>query len=181
MNTKSFYRSQHILMPLMVAACLVAGNFSQALAASPSRIGFVDLQKAVSSTREWKRQFAAFKKEYQKEQKIIQRKEKRIKKILEDLSKQSYVLDPTLKSDREKKFREQKREFERYVKDRNEDFAIREREASQKIIKKMVTIVQKIGKDKKFSFIMDQSTVIYFSKDQDLTDLAIKAYDRTYK
>lgn len=181
MTTKRFYRTQHILIPLIVAVWFAAGNFSQALAAGSPRIGFVDLQKAVSSTKEWKRQFATFKKEFKKVQKTIERKEKRIKKILEDLSKQSFVLDPALKSDREKKFREQKREFERYVKDRNEDFSIKEREASQKIIKKMVKVVRKLGKDKKYSFIMDQTTVIYFSKDQNLTDLAIKAYDRIYK
>ena len=69
--------------------------------AAESRIGFVDIQKAVLGTKEWKKNFETFKKDFAKEKKKIKSRENRIKKMLEDLSKQSFVLDPELKKKKE--------------------------------------------------------------------------------
>lgn len=181
MITKQLNHSKSLFFLFIVAVWLEVLGISYAFAADTGRIGFVDLQKAASATREWKRQLATLKMEAKKERAIIDRKEKRVKKMLEDLNKQSFVLDPALKAQKEKKFRSEKKRFERYVKDLNEDFTLREREASQKIFKKMIKTVQKIGKEKKMSMIADRSTLIYFSAQQDLTDLATKTYNKIHK
>ena len=68
--------------------------------AAERRIGFVNIQKAVLGTKEWKKNFEIFKKDFAKEKKKIKARENRIKKMLEDLSKQSFVLDPELKKRR---------------------------------------------------------------------------------
>ena len=48
--------------------------------AAESRIGFVDIQKAVLGTKEWKKNFEIFKKNFAKEKKKIKARENRIKK-----------------------------------------------------------------------------------------------------
>ena len=63
---------------------------------------------------------------------MISKKEKSIKKMLEDLNKQSFVLDPNLKKKKEEDFRKNKVAFERYVEDQNNAFAKREKEMTQK-------------------------------------------------
>ena len=68
--------------------------------AAESRVGFIDVQKAVISTKEWKKQFEIFKKDFAKEKKKIKARENRVKKMLQDLNKQSFVLDPELKKKR---------------------------------------------------------------------------------
>ena len=181
MKTKFLNYSKLFFIFFTVTILLANGITSYVFAADGGRIGFVDLQKAASKTKEWKRKLTSLKNEAKKEEAIIKRKEKRIKKMLDDLNKQSFVLDPTLKAEKEKSFRNEKKKFERYIKDLNEDFTIREREASQEIFKKMIKTVQKIGKEKKLSMIADKSTLIYFSKEQDLTNLATRAYDKVHK
>ena len=63
----------------------VLGPLSIPSFAADSRVGFVDIQKAVINTKEWKKEFEVFKKNFAKEKKKIKAKESRIKKMLEDL------------------------------------------------------------------------------------------------
>ncbi len=146
-----------------------------------NRIGFINLEKAVAGTREWKREFSAFKAMFQKEKKLIAAKEKQIQGMFEELKKQGFVLEPKLKAEKEEKFRNEKKDFERYVQDKNEEFSRTEKEITQKLLKKMVKVLRKLGKEKKLTMIVDQKAVIYYAPENDLTDLAIKAFDRTGK
>ncbi len=164
----------------LFAALLLVLN-SQSAFAADARIGFIDLQKAISSTKGWKRGFASFKNSFKKEKDVIAKKEVRIKKMLEDLNKQSFVLDPKLKKKKEDDFRKQKVAFERYVEDQNAAFAKKEKEMTQQLLIQMVEVIKKIGKDKKYTMILEKKAVLYHNEGNDLTELAIKTYDRTYK
>jgi len=149
--------------------------------AAESRIGFVDIQKAVIGTKEWKKNFEIFKKDFAKERKKIKARENRIKKMLEDLNKQGMVLDPELKKKKEDKFRKEKVAFERYVQDQNAEFSKSEKEITQKILLKMMKVIQKLGKEKKYTMILEDKVVLYHDRGNDLTALATKTYDRTNK
>jgi outer membrane protein len=157
------------------------GPMATASFAAESRVGFVDIQKAVITTKEWKRSFESFKKDFAKEKKKIKSREARIKKMLADLNKQSFVLDPELKKKKEDKFRKEKVAFERYVQDQNAEFGKSEKEMTQKILLKMMKVIKKIGKDKKYTMILEQKVVLYHDKGNDLTSLATKTYDRINK
>ena len=149
--------------------------------AADSRVGFVDIQKAVIDTKEWKKNFEIFKKNFAKEKKKIQARENRIKKMLADLNKQSMVLDPELKKKKEDKFRKEKVAFERYVQDQNAEFSKSEKEITQKILLKMMKVIKKLGKEKKYTMILEQKVVLYHDQGNDLTTLATKTYDRSNK
>jgi len=149
--------------------------------AADSRVGFVDIQKAVLGTKEWKKNFEIFKKNFAKEKKKIKVRENRIKKMLADLNKQSMVLDPELKKKKEDKFRKEKVAFERYVQDQNEEFSKSEKEITQKILLKMMKVIKKLGKEKKYTMILEQKVVLYHDQGNDLTTLATKTYDRSNK
>ena len=166
------------LLSITLLAWLLSFNV---VAAEESKIGFIDVQKAISSTKEWKKSFAAFKAKFQKQKGVISQKETKIKKVLEDLNKQSFILDPKLKKKKEDEFRKQKVAFERYVEDQNNDFAKQEKEMTRKFLLQMIEVLQKLGKDLKYTMILEKKSVLYHDKGRDLTDQAIKAYDRKYK
>jgi outer membrane protein len=142
------------------------------------RIGVIDIQKAVSSTKEWKKEFNAFKAKFEKEKKSIVAKEGQLQKKIKDFSKQSMVISPELKKKKKDALMKQKREFERYVQDKNEDFAKQEKEITSKILKKMVVIIKKLGKSKNFTMILEKKVSIYYDESLDLTSLATRTYDK---
>jgi len=143
------------------------------------RVGVIDIQKAVSGTKEWKKEFLSFKTAFNREKKLISRKEGQLKKMIENLQKQGMVLNPELKKKKEEEVLKKKREFERYVQDRNEELAKKEKEITNRILKKMVDIVNKIGKEKNFTMILEKKVGLYFDNSVDLTALVIQAYNKT--
>ena len=165
-----------LLIGLVFFGPLVISSF-----AAENRIGFVDIQKAVLGTKEWKKEFDIFKKDFAKEKKKIKARENRIKKMLEDLSKQSFVLDPELKKKKEDRYRKEKIAFERYLKDQNDEFGKNEKEITQKILIKMMKVIKKLGKEKKYTMILEEKVVLYHDLGNDLTALATKIYDRSNK
>jgi outer membrane protein len=142
------------------------------------RIGVIDIQKAVSNTKEWKKEFSSFKIKFEKEKKSIIAKEGQLKKKIQDFGKQSMLINPALKKTKEDELLKKKREFERYVQDKNEDFAKQEKEITGKILKKMVLIIKNIGKSKNFTMVLEKKMSIYFDESLDLTSLATRTYDK---
>jgi outer membrane protein len=153
--------------------------FSQATPgyAKDIRVGVIDIQAAVTNTKEWKKEFAAFKTKFQAEKKKISRKENDLKRMIENLNKQSMVLSPEKKKKKEEALIKEKKNFERHVQDKNEEFAKKEKIITSKILKKMVKIVQGLGESKKFTMILEKKVGIYFDPSVDLTSLATKTYN----
>jgi outer membrane protein len=142
------------------------------------RVGAIDIQKAVSGTKEWKREFLSFKTNFNKEKKLITKKEAQLKKMIDNIKKQGMVLNPELKKKKEEEVLKKKREFERYVQDRNEDLAKQEKEITNRILRKMADVINKLGKEKRFTMILEKKVGLYFDNSVDLTALAIQAYNK---
>jgi outer membrane protein len=176
----TLFRKFRIICPLLIGF-LICGPFAVSSFAAENRIGFLNIQKAVSSTKEWKSNFDKFKADFTKEKTRIKSKELKIKKMLEDLNKQSFVLNPDLKKKKEDQFRKEKVNFERYVQDQNAEFGKKEKEMTQKILIKMMGVIKKIGQEKKYTMILEQKVVLYHDKGNDLTAIATRAYDRANK
>jgi len=151
------------------------------VATAQGKVGFIDVQKSISSTKAWKKGFTEFKLKFKKQRTVITQKEKKIKKLLEDLNKQSFILDPKLKKKKEDQFRKEKIAFERYVEDQNKEFGLKEKEMTRQFLKQMIDVIQKLGKDRKYTMILEKKSVLYNNTGNDLTDQATKVYDRTYK
>jgi outer membrane protein len=155
--------------------------FSQATPsyAKDIRVGVIDIQAAVTGTKEWKKEFASFKTRFKKEKEKISKKENNLKNMIENLTKQSMILSPEKKKKKEEALIKQKKDFERHVQDKNEEFAKKEKAITSKILKKMVKIVKDIGESKKFTMILEKKVGLYFDQSVDLTGLATKTYNST--
>ena len=145
------------------------------------KVGFVDLQKAISGTKEWKKSFSIFKASFKKEKDIIAKKEERLQAKFEAFKKQGNVLDPELKKKKAERLSKERVEFERYVQDKNADFGKKEKEMTSKILSQMVKTIEALGKGKKYTMILEQKALLFHDKGNDLTDMAIKAYDKAHK
>ena len=177
---KSSYRTLNVFFALGLF-CLVVGGGNSVAWSADAKIGFVNIQEAMFGTKEYKRASASFKSSYEKERGVITARENKIKKMLEDLTKQGFVLSPELKKKKEESFLKEKKDFERYVQDRNEEFARKEKEATAKILKKMLTVLKKIGKEKRYTMILEKETVFYSDTSIVLTKQATTTYDKMHK
>ncbi|QPJ61152.1 MAG: OmpH family outer membrane protein [Candidatus Nitronauta litoralis] len=165
-------------MVAIVALILALGNPVQAAGV---RVGFIDIQEAVAGTKEFKRVFTQFRSHFQKEKKLITQRENKIKAMLEDINKQGTILKDAEKRRKEERFLKEKKSFERYVQDKNEEFQRKEKEITDSILRKMLEILKKIGKERKYTMILEKKAVFYSDTAADLTKIATKTYDRIHK
>ena len=149
-------------------------------AAGDIKIGFVDIQKAITETNEFKKSQMKFRVEIQKEKGIIEARKKKVESMLMELSKQGNVLNPSLKKKKEESFMKEKKDFERYVQDREEEFASKEKVAVDKISKKMLEVLKQLGKQKQLTMVIEKKAVFYSDSSLELTNLAIKTYNKLY-
>lgn len=163
---------------LMMTAVLILANANPA--AADVKVGFVDIQKAITETREFKKSQIKFRMEIKKEKGIIDARKKRVEDMIKELNKQSFVLNPELKKKKEESFLREKKSFERYVQDRDEEFNRKEKVALEKISKKMLAVLKQLGKQKKLTMVIEKKAVFYSDSALDLTSLATKTYDRLY-
>jgi outer membrane protein len=148
--------------------------------AADLKIGFVDVQKAIVETTEFKRSQVKFRDELQKEKGIIEARKKKVESMLIQINKQANVLNPALKKKKEESFLREKKDFERYVQDREEEFARREKAALDKISRKMLEVLKQLGKQKKLTMVLEKKTVFYSDSTLDLTGLSTKTYNKLY-
>lgn len=144
------------------------------------RIGFVDIQKAIVETKEFKKSQMKFRVELQKEKGIIEARKKKVEGMLLEINKQANVLNPSLKKRKEESFLREKKDFERYVQDREEEFARKEKVVLDKISKKMLEVLKQLGKQKKLTMVIEKKAVFYSDSSLELTSLATKTYDKLY-
>ena len=62
-----------------------------------------------------------------------------------------------------------------------QSLAKKEKEMTQEILIKMMDVVKKIGKEKKYTMILEQKVVLYHDRGNDLTKMATLTYDRVNK
>jgi outer membrane protein len=148
--------------------------------AADVKIGFINIQKAITETSEFKKSQIKFRVELKKEKGIIEARKKKVEDMLRELNKQGFVLNPELKKKKEESFIKEKKDFERYVQDREEEFARREKQVLDKISKKMLEVIKQLGKQKKLTMVIEKKAVFYSDSALELTELATKTYDRLY-
>lgn len=164
---------------------ILLAMFGQVLAAAEAtagdvKIGFVDVQKAIIETKAFKKSQMKFRVELQKEKGIIDARKKKVENMLTEINKHANVLNPTLKKKKEESFLREKKDFERYVQDREEEFASREKATLNKISRKMLEVLKQLGKQKKLTMVIEKKAVFYSDSTLDLTSLATKTYNKLY-
>jgi len=144
------------------------------------KIGFINMREVMLRSDAGKTTEEEFKKAVDEKRATIQKKENDIKKLKDNLEKQRSVLTPQALQEKELSYQVEFREYERLVKDTNEELQAKEQFLSSKLIPEVIKVVRTIGEKEKFALILEESAVVYFSKENSLTDKVIKELNKTY-
>ncbi len=177
-------RSKRIVVT--VGIIMMLGCFGQAFGQTPAgslKIGFVDIQKAVNECNAGKEAKKAIVKEVEKIQRQFAEKQKELQTMKEALDKQAPMLNPDARAAKEKDFQSKLREFQRWQEDSQNDVNQKRVEMERNISIGLQKIIQKLGADEGYTFIMElnENIVLFASKAVDLTDRVIKLYDAQKK
>ena len=164
---------------LIVAFLVLWGTYATAA----EKIGFINMKQILILSDAGKEAGVEFKKVFQKTRDQIQTREKKLKKLKEDLEKQRPVLTESAMKEKELEHQKKFRDYKRFVEDSNAEMQRMDKELSQKLIPEILKVVSAIGKKEGYTMILDVSAggMAYHSSAKDITKNVITEFDKTYK
>jgi outer membrane protein len=155
---------------LVLAACL---------AHAETKIGFVDMQKAIQSTAAGKKAKAELEGEFNKKKKELEKKESDLKKMGEDLERKKSVLSEEVLSKKQAEFQEEMLKYRDVVGKSQVEIQKKERDLTAPILDKMKKVIEKVAKEKGYSMVIENSAMVLYSlPENNLTDDVVKAYEK---
>lgn len=149
-----------------------------AFASGNTKIGYIDLQKALNESEAGKEAKASFNRRVEELQKVLDEKQNELKKLQEELEKQKGLLTTEAKGEKEKVYQQKLKDVQRFAKDSQEELQQKDAELTKKILKDLREVIKKIGTDEGYTIILEKgdSLVLFAAEGVDITDKVIKTY-----
>ncbi len=151
-----------------------------ATASAQSKIGYVDLQRALNEVSEGKKAKSKLKKDFEKKQKDLNKKQEELRKMKENIEQNSMMLSDDAKRQKAMEFQQRLVELQQVYVKHQEELAKAEAKATKKIFDKMGKIIEQIAKEKGYDLVLErtESALLYAKDGMDLTNELIKRYDK---
>lgn len=145
--------------------------------AEDTKLGFVDMQRALNETDDGKKAKAALKKVFDQKQKELDEQQAALKKDVEDLDKKRTLLPPEQVREKEAELQTRMQKVQQTYLRHQQDLSAKEQEATAKIYERMNKIISKIATAESFSMIVDKSALVFAKPHLDLTNELIRRYN----
>jgi outer membrane protein len=148
----------------------------------PTKLGYVDMAKAVNESMAGKAARQKFVKYMEKKRSESEKKKKELTSMKQILEKQGALLAEDVRVEKEREYQKRVREYQLYLKNIRDDARSKEMEMSKKIIREIQQIIFSYGKKEGYAMVFEKtrSGLLYAPDSLDLTDTIIKIYDQEY-
>jgi outer membrane protein len=145
--------------------------------ADDTKIGVVDMQKAIQSSADGKKAKAELETAFNKKKKELDDQGAALKKEQEDFQKKQAALSDTAKREKGSKLQEKMMKYQELLQKSNVEIQKKEQEMSEPIIRKIREKVSEIAKKKNLSIVLEKNDniVIYSEDKNDITSDVISA------
>jgi outer membrane protein len=162
-------------------------SFGQATAAVstpatvPSKIAFVNLQEAVVACNEGKQEAAALQQRFTSKQAALKTQDDELKKLKDDFQTVSAKLNEEERNARLRAIQDKQKAFERNYADYQAETQEAQQEAINKIVKKMLPVLEKYSTANGYTAVFDisnpQTPVLWVRKESMITKQLVDAYN----
>jgi len=171
----------------LIVALLVA---APAAFAAGGKIAFVDTQTVFDKTKVGKKYQGILKEYYDSRKKILDIDADEIQKLREDYGKQSAILKPEVRREKEESISRKISEFEKKRSEFNNELAKKNEELSTEFNQEMMVILKDMAKKEKISMILNRTinvtskaeapAVLYGDEELDLTEKTVVELDKKF-
>ena len=172
------------VLALLVALLIAA----PAALAAGGKIAFVDTQTVFDKTKVGKKYQGVLKEYYESRKKILDIDADEIQKLREEYGKQSAVLKPEIRKEKEDSISRKISDFEKKRSEFNNELAKKNEELSTLFNQEMMVILKDLAKKEKISLILNRTinvmskgevpAVLYGDDELDLTEKAVSEMDK---
>jgi len=142
------------------------------------KIGFVDLEKAIQTSKAGKNAKSRFEAQVKKVEANLLKEKAGLEKFRADAGKKGLLLKEGEKRNLEREFQRKLRDYQVRMRDSQEELRMKEREAMDNILKQIANVVSEVGENEKFTLILTRSQMLYVDQGVDITQKVVDLYDR---
>ena len=170
--------TRHRLVTAIVSSAIAVAFFLlSGVASAQTKVGVVDVQRAVASTEDGLRAQATLKKLFDSRQQELNKKQTDLQRQREDLDKQAKVLPKDALTKRVDEWQKQMMELQQIFLEYNKELEKKQKELTDPVFEKVLAIIKRLATTEGIDVILDKATVAYVRTDLDLTDKAIQMYN----
>jgi|YelNatPaOPRAMG01_1025707.scaffolds.fasta_scaffold05817_9 outer membrane protein len=169
-----------ITMILVVSTMLITMGTKLYAADTAPKIGYIDLQKILLQSDEGKKAKAALEKEFAARKKELNKKKQELEEMQKSLEAQSSLLSRDALVEKQAEFVKKRDQFLKLVQQYDEELQKQDSELTKDILSQLQDIITKIGKEGKYSLIIEKSQggILYAPESEDLTDKVMKLFNQ---
>ena len=177
-------RIEWAVMPAAIIIMLVLSGCAGGGGKIDAKIGVINSQRLLNETnagKKAKENLAGFSKNRQA---LMELEEKELRRMEEDFVKQSSVLSPAAKRDREEQFRRRMQEYQQKASELNREVQEKQKDVLEGFRDKVEMIVAKVAKRLGLQVIVDKSKggpTIYHEEGLDISGVVIEEFNREYR
>jgi len=148
-----------------------------------TRIGFVDLQKAMATVDSGKKAQAQLEKDVAAKKLQIEKQQKSLQEEAEKFEKGAALLGNSAKAAKQAELQKKFAEVQKFAGEAQMELQKRERDLTKPILDELRAIIEGIGKEKKYQLIVEKNEggVLYTESGSDLTDQVIELFNKKKK
>ncbi len=167
---------------LVVILALLVMN-SPLRADTSAKIGFIQTQRVILETKAGKEGYTTLQNLVDQRRQEMTAKENEIKKMEDDLAKQSQMLTDEARLEQRERLQRAVLDFQRMKEDAQTEIGNREKLLLDRIIDQLAEVIEKIGKEQGFTIILDADgpSVLYSDRALDISNLVIAEFDKAFK
>ena len=159
---------------LLLTLCSVLISVATATAADALKVGFLDLQRIFTESEAGKKAKADIDAIEKSKKAVIEEKVGVLKKIEEEVTKQSSVLSAEAKKAKEEEFEKLQWDIQRLVAEAQAELQKKGDELTNAIFKDVSDIVDAVRHDEGYAIIFKSEVALSAKKEFDITDLIMK-------
>ncbi|MGB7947816.1 MAG: OmpH family outer membrane protein [Candidatus Binatia bacterium] len=141
------------------------------------KIGFIDVQRAISESQAGKRAKERFQTYVKKVEAELLREKQEIERLKADFDKKGPLLKDEEKRNLEADLQRRFVTYQRAMQDQQQELRQKEGELTTDILRELEKIVNEVGKAEKFTLILERSQILYSDQGIDITSRVIEAYN----
>ena len=145
------------------------------------KIGFVDIQRAISESNAGKRAKERFQAQVKKAEADLLKEKNELERLKTDFDKRGPLLKDEEKRNLEGDLQRRFVNYQRGMQDLQQELRQKENEMTGDILRELEKIVGEVGKAEKFTLILERNQILYSDQAIDITNRVIEVYNSRSK
>jgi len=152
-----------------------------AVAQDRVKIGFIDVQRAISESESGKRARGRFQAQVKKAETDLLKEKQELERLKSEFDKKSPLLRDDERRNLEVDLQKRAVNYQRAMGDLQQELRLKEGEMTGDILKDLEKIVTEVGKAEKFTLILERSQILYSDQAIDITNKVIEVFNSRSK